>query len=201
MSSVKRVAQAIREQDRDTAHRMVREIEYADVRQVNPLLAEMHSSSVVLDDEDLTLGQWARSYDSAVGIAPGDTLAVKQMRGGGWLVTDIINDEAEVLDPSPPRSTTPETGATVTPAAGSAGSLVKLDSSSSQTVVIDEDLGLADGQQIDFIRLGTGSVTFQQGTGATLNGTPGLKMRARYSAASVLCVGTNAYVVVGDLSA
>jgi hypothetical protein len=35
----------------------------------------------------------------------------------------------------------------------------------------------------------------------TVNGTPGLRLRARYSAATVLCVGTDTYVVLGDLKA
>jgi hypothetical protein len=36
---------------------------------------------------------------------------------------------------------------------------------------------------------------------ATVNGTPGLKLRARYSAATLLCVGADDYVLLGDLKA
>jgi len=34
-----------------------------------------------------------------------------------------------------------------------------------------------------------------------VNGTPGLKLRAQYSAATLLCVGADTYVLLGDLSA
>jgi hypothetical protein len=36
---------------------------------------------------------------------------------------------------------------------------------------------------------------------ATVNGTPGLKLRARYSAATLLCVAADSYVLLGDLKA
>jgi hypothetical protein len=35
----------------------------------------------------------------------------------------------------------------------------------------------------------------------TLNGTPDLKLRARYSAATLVCTASDTYVLVGDLSA
>lgn len=55
------------------------------------------------------------------------------------------------------------------------------------------------GTQIHLLALTTGvTVT---GTGVTLNGTPGLKLRAAYSSATLICLGTNNWVLVGDLSA
>lgn len=55
------------------------------------------------------------------------------------------------------------------------------------------------GGQIHLLALTTGvTVT---GTGVTLNGTPGLKLRAAYSSATLICLGTNNWVLVGDLSA
>lgn len=98
MSSIQRVARAIRRQSRDSVENRAREIEYADVKRVNPLSLELHGSRMALDEEDdLTLSQWIRSYHIAVGIRKGDTLAVKQMRSGKWLVTDIVNDRRPVF--------------------------------------------------------------------------------------------------------
>ena len=37
------------------------------------------------------------------------------------------------------------------------------------------------GAEVDFLWLGAGQPTFAAGTGATVNGTPGLKLRAQYS--------------------
>jgi hypothetical protein len=43
-------------------------------------------------------------------------------------------------------------------------------------------------------------VTFSASS-TTVNGTPGLKLRARYSAATLICLASNTYLLVGDLSA
>ena len=81
-----------------------------------------------------------------------------------------------------------------------AGDLVTIDSSSNLDVTVDGSLDLATGQRIDLLRLGTGTVTVVADN-ATVNATPGLKLRARYSAATLLCVGTDDYVLLGDLEA
>jgi hypothetical protein len=59
--------------------------------------------------------------------------------------------------------------------------------------------GAAVGTQIHLLALTTGvSVT---ATGVTLNGTPGLKLRAAYSSATLICLASNNWVLIGDLSA
>jgi hypothetical protein len=80
------------------------------------------------------------------------------------------------------------------------GKLVLMDKSTAQDVTINGSLDLTVGQRIDVIQTGAGQVTFVA-SGATVNATPGLKTRAQYSGATVICVGTDSYVVVGDLSA
>lgn len=77
--------------------------------------------------------------------------------------------------------------------------MVTLTSGSAITLTVNSSLGLTAGQSIDIIQLGAGQVTVSA-SGVTLNGTPGLKLRAQYSAATVYCVGSNSYVVIGDLS-
>jgi hypothetical protein len=59
--------------------------------------------------------------------------------------------------------------------------------------------GAAVGTQIHLLALTTGvSVS---ATGVTLNGTPGLKLRAAYSSATLICLASNNWVLIGDLSA
>ena len=54
------------------------------------------------------------------------------------------------------------------------------------------------GTQIHLLALSTGvSVA---GTGVTLNGTPGLKLRAAYSSATLICLASNNWVLIGDLA-
>jgi hypothetical protein len=78
--------------------------------------------------------------------------------------------------------------------------MVVLNNSSAVTVTVGTSLGFVAGQSIDLMSTGTGQVTVAAG-GATLNGTPGLKLRARYSSGTLYCVGANNYVLIGDLSA
>lgn len=81
-----------------------------------------------------------------------------------------------------------------------AGKLVTINKGTAVTVTVDGSLDLSSGQRIDLLQLGDGQVTVS-GSGATVNGTPGLKLRAKYSAATLLCTGADSYVLIGDLSA
>lgn len=53
------------------------------------------------------------------------------------------------------------------------------------------------GSQIHLLALTSGVTVV--GTGVTLNGTPGTSLRAAYSSATLICLGTNNWVIVGDL--
>jgi hypothetical protein len=66
---------------------------------------------------------------------------------------------------------------------------------------VDSTTAFNVGQKVDVIRITSGACDVVQGSGATVDGTPGLSLRAQYSAASILCVASNVYYVVGDLSA
>jgi hypothetical protein len=79
-----------------------------------------------------------------------------------------------------------------------AGECIIINSSSNLNVTVDGSLDLSVGQRIDLVRLGTGDVTVVASS-TTVNSGGGLKLRARYSAATLLCVGTDDYVLVGDL--
>jgi hypothetical protein len=59
--------------------------------------------------------------------------------------------------------------------------------------------GAAVGTQIHLLALTAGVSVVA--TGVTLNGTPGLKLRAAYSSATLICLASNNWVLIGDLSA
>jgi hypothetical protein len=82
-----------------------------------------------------------------------------------------------------------------------AGELIIIDSASNRDVTVNGSLDLSVGQRIDLVRLGTGDVTVVASSPAVVNATPGLKLRARYSAATLLCVAADSYVLLGDLKA
>ena len=78
--------------------------------------------------------------------------------------------------------------------------LVTIDSASDVNVIVPNIL--SDGDRIDVLRKHlTGGVTFLGDTGVTVNGTPGLKLRAQWSGATLVKLAANTWVVMGDLKA
>ena len=57
------------------------------------------------------------------------------------------------------------------------------------------------GATMDVIQTGSSQVTIGAGSGVTLNATPGLKLRAQWSSATILKRAANTFVALGDLSA
>ena len=68
------------------------------------------------------------------------------------------------------------------------------------TVPADSTVNFPIGTSIDILRTNTGEVTIA-GSGATVNATPGLKLRDRWSSATLFKRGANSWVLFGDLKA
>ena len=79
-----------------------------------------------------------------------------------------------------------------------------VDSTGDVTITVPADgtnsLTYPVGTSFDIFRANTGNVTIA-GSGATVNGTPGLKLRARYSSATLFKRSANSWVLIGDLTA
>jgi hypothetical protein len=81
--------------------------------------------------------------------------------------------------------------------------LVELNNAAAITLTVPTNSGTPGfnvGDQINLLQTGAGQVTVG-GAGVTINGTPGLKMRAQWSSATLIKRGTDTWVLVGDLSA
>jgi hypothetical protein len=57
------------------------------------------------------------------------------------------------------------------------------------------------GTSIDILQTGAGQVTVAGAVGVTVNATPGLKLRAQWSSATLIKRATDTWVLLGDLSA
>ncbi len=68
------------------------------------------------------------------------------------------------------------------------------------TVPADSSVNYPVGTSIDILRTNTGEVTIA-GSGATINATPGLKLRAQWSSATLFKRAANTWVLFGDLKA
>ena len=83
------------------------------------------------------------------------------------------------------------------------GGMITVNSASATTVTVppNSTVPLATGTTLIVAQLNTGQVTIGQGAGVTVNGTPGRKLRTRYSAATLVKLDTDSWIAMGDLSA
>jgi hypothetical protein len=82
-------------------------------------------------------------------------------------------------------------------------SMIEMNSGSATTLTVAPNSSVAYpvGTSIDILRVGAGSVTIAAGAGVTINATPGLKLRAQWSSATLVKRATDTWVLLGDLSA
>jgi hypothetical protein len=87
--------------------------------------------------------------------------------------------------------------ANYTTAATDAGNTIN---STGSAITVTVNNNLTAGQRIDFVQTGAGQITFAAGSGVTLNSKGSkLKTAGQYSGATVLCLASGSYLLVGDL--
>jgi hypothetical protein len=96
-----------------------------------------------------------------------------------------------------------QTGTTYTLAINDLNQLVTLNNAAAVTVTVPPSVFSA-GDQIHCQQIGVGQVSFAQGSGVTITSTGATasapKLRARYSACTVICTASNTFTIVGDLA-
>ena len=82
-------------------------------------------------------------------------------------------------------------------------SMIEMNSASATTLTVPTNATIAYpvGTSIDVLRVGAGAVDVAAAAGVTINATPGLKLRAQWSSATLIKRATDTWVLVGDLSA
>ena len=104
---------------------------------------------------------------------------------------------------SAPVSFNAQTGTTYTLALTDANNtVVTLSNTAAITVTIPPASSVAFpvGSQVQLNQINTGQVTVAAGSGVTLNGTPGYKLRAQWSFATLICTASNVWLLVGDVT-
>lgn len=97
-----------------------------------------------------------------------------------------------------------QTGTTYTlVAADAANKLVTTSNASAVTVTVPPSVFTA-GNQINVQSIGVGLTSFAAGAGVTITSTGATAaapiLRARYSAATIICTASNTFTIIGDLS-
>lgn len=83
------------------------------------------------------------------------------------------------------------------------GKIIEVSNASANNLTIPRDASVAFpvGTQIMIIQTGAGQTTLVAGAGVTVNSTPGLKLRAQWSSATLLKRATDTWYATGDLTA
>ena len=146
-------------------------------------------------------------YDSAAWVASGATgdiegvTVTSPITGGGTSGTVNIAFDAKA---GTTLGFNAQTGTTYTlVAADASNKLVTTSNASAVTVTVPPSV-FAAGEQINVQSIGVGLTSFAQGAGVTITSTGATAtapiLRARYSAATIICTASNVFTIVGDLS-
>ena len=81
--------------------------------------------------------------------------------------------------------------------------LVEMNNASANNLTVppNSSVAFAVGSQIRILQIGAGQTTVVAGAGVTINSTPGLKLRAQWSSATLIKRATDTWVLIGDLAA
>ena len=151
--------------------------------------------------QSANLQEWQNNGGTALSYidASGNHVAASFVKSGGTSSQFLMADGSvnTTTYSSFSVNTTAKTAA-YTLATGDYNTLVQMNGAYAFTVGTGLS-GAPVGTQIHLLALTTGVTVSASGT--TVNGTPGLKLRAAYSSATLICLGTNNWVLIGDLSA
>jgi len=96
-----------------------------------------------------------------------------------------------------------QTGTTYTLVSTDLNKLVTTSNASAVVITVPPSVFSA-GQQINVQSIGVGLTSFAQGSGVTITSTGATAtapiLRARYSAATIICTASNVFTIIGDLS-
>lgn len=96
-----------------------------------------------------------------------------------------------------------QTGTSYTLVSSDAGDVVEINNASAITLTVPTNASapIPVGTQITILQTGAGQITVSGAGGVTVNSTPGNKLRAQWSSATLLKRATDTWVLIGDLTA
>lgn len=152
-------------------------------------LAVGTDGQVLAADSTATKGaKWATPY----------ALPSQTGNAGKYLKTNGSAESWEVAVATLDLTLNAQTGTTYTIVSTDVNKLVTFNNSGAITLTIPNGV-FTTGQQINIQQIGAGQVTVQGDGTATFTGT-GTKLRAQYSAATIICTGTNTFTLIGDIA-
>lgn len=130
--------------------------------------------------------------------AAGFSLPSQTGNSGKYLSTNGTAASWAAAVPTLDLTLNAQTGTTYTIQASDLNKLVTLSNASAITLTIPNGVFTV-GQQVNIQAIGAGQVTIASDGTTTFTGI-GTKLRAQYSAATIICTATNTFTVIGDLA-
>jgi hypothetical protein len=159
---------------------------------------QMPTSTDLVTDLPADFEVFGQAVDTALADLKGGTTGQVLAKASGTNMdfTWIEQDDTTI-------SFNAQTGTTYTLVAADLGKIVTLSNGSGITLTVPPSV-FATGNIINIQQIDVGQVTLAQGAGVTITSTGASasapKLRARYSAASIICTGSNTFTVIGDIS-
>jgi hypothetical protein len=154
----------------------------------------------------LAAGEWGFETDTGkVKIGDGTTAwtSLAYIGGGDVTLTGTQTLTNKTLTaPIITIATTTDSGSGYTLVLTDQSKVIEMSNGSGNTLTIPTNSSVAFpiGTTITVLQVGSGQTTIA-GAGVTINGTPGLKLRAQWSSATLIKRATDTWVAIGDLSA
>jgi len=160
-------------------------------------------------------GVSARDFDEPNAFINGTGVVTSTMIADGTIVNADVNASAAIaqskiadlttdLAAKADLSLTSDTKTTnYTLVLGDAGESIEMNvaSANTLTVPLNSSVAFPVGTTILLIQVGAGQTTITPTAGVTVNATPGLKLRAQWSVATLIKRGTDVWIVAGDVIA
>jgi len=160
-------------------------------------------------------GVSARDFDEPNAFINGTGVVTSTMIADGTIVNADVNASAAIaqskiadlttdLAAKADLSLTSDTKtANYTLVLGDAGESIEMNvaSANTLTVPLNSSVAFPVGTTILLIQVGAGQTTITPTAGVTVNATPGLKLRAQWSVATLIKRGTDVWIVAGDVIA
>ena len=149
----------------------------------NDTAANWTTANPVLSQGEIGLERDTRLYKIGNGSTAWNSLAYASLIG-------TINESSVV-------TTVKDIAANYTVLAADENTTLRSTSATAITITIPNVFNV--GERLDVVQFGAGQITFAAGSGATLNSNGAkLKTQGQYAGATILCVASGQYVLIGN---
>lgn len=133
-----------------------------------------------------------------------DGTVVEVYNGSAWVSANSVGGTITINATAVTNTLTSSTATAYTVAAADQSTTLRFTAGSAVTVTVGTATAFTAGQRVDILQDGAGTVTITAGSGVTLAGrgtAASSYTLSQYDAASLLCVSSNTYRVIGNVTA